>query len=183
MFSLLLTLAISTTGQYNVVKPFWTVPPEVKDMVFTQIQEDWVYRQRKNQIYYWQTVLPQHEADLLDTLNAEKASVRRFGLHFLREMGMDAVRLCTWGCNSKSGELREVCNKHLIRLYTCIYCEGNGKVWRKFENYNPYEVKCRGCNGSGSFYWYNRWDLASDNEVWTRRDVFGPTEPRKPEDE
>ncbi len=112
--SLLLTLSIAVCGQYNANKPFWHVPGEVRDTCFTLAQESWVYEQRKGFIYRWDSVLPQFEADLLDTLSSEKYSVRRMGLRILKDMGFGAARACTWGLM----ENRKTFGK--FALTTCI---------------------------------------------------------------
>lgn len=184
--SLLLAVSLSTPGQYSLIKPFWHVPAQVKDMAFNQIQIDWIYQQRKNSIYRWESVLPQEDADLLDALNAEKSSVRRFARRHLKKMGFDAVVLCSWGIKAKSAELQEVCSNHLYSLYKCSYCDGTGFIERDDGQFRDRRF-CRGCTQTsscqgGSFYWYEKYHLTEQNQ-WTLRDIFGPTEPRKPEDE
>jgi hypothetical protein len=171
--SLLLTL--SMLGQYNSTKLFWTVPPHIKDAVFIQIQENWVFQQRKSAIYQWSSVLCQEDADLLDTLDAEKMSVRRHGRLCLKKMGFGAIKLCSWGLNAKSKELQQVCSNHFISLLKCTYCKGSGRVTRVIENYTPYEVACQGCKSSGSFFWYHKYNFDTGGEDWTLRDIFAPT--------
>lgn len=177
--SIILAASLSMTGQYRVVKTFWTVPPEVKDMAFTQIQVDWVYQQRKNAIYSWESVLPQEEADLLDALVAEKFSVRRFARRHLNKMGFKAASLCAWGMNAKSDELRQVCSTHLYSLYTCTYCNGSGMIDLDDGN-TRYVSFCRGCRentsckNGGSFYWYEKYHPVDPNR-WMLRNLFGRT--------
>lgn len=184
--SLLLTL--SMLGQYGHIKPFWTVPPEVKDMAFNQIQIDWVYQQRKNAVYKWESVLSQEDADLLDALDAEKFSIRRFARRHLKKMGFDAVTACSWGMNSKSAELREVCSNHLFSLYRCTYCNGTGMIERQNGQSFRYNVFCQGCtqNSScqygGNFYCYEKYDPEKPNTL-EYRDLFAPTVPREKDED
>mgnify|MGYP001558961581 CR=1 FL=1 len=179
--SLLLTL--SMIGQYNVVKPFWPVPAEVKNMAFEQVQEEWIFQTKRGPLYRWDDVMSRDEADLLAILDAEKVAFRRFGHRYIKEMGFKASKLCAWGVNAKSAELKEACNNHLVYLYRCTYCNGTGKVRKKIAGYNEYDIICNGCKESGSFFWYMRYNLVEGEYEWAQRDIFGPTEKREMESE
>lgn len=174
--SLLLTL--SMLGQYNANKPFWHVPGEVRDLCFTYAQESWVYEQKKGFIYRWDDVLPQFEADLLDTLSSEKYSVRRMGLRILKDMDFDAVRACTWGINGKSENLREICSNHLYYLMRCSYCKGTGNVTiPASRDYREYNVVCNGCKGSKTFYQHDKYNNNTGEYELVRRNLFAKTIP------
>lgn len=179
--SLLLTLSmlgqVEHVSRYGPNRPFWTVPDHIKNAAFVQIQEDWVFQQHKNLIYRWDSVLHNEEADLLSILDSNVFAHRRFAQRYLDAMGFDAIRLCAWGMNAKSGELRTVCINRFNALFKCTYCNGSGKVMRQLQNYNPYSVVCDGCKQSGSFLWYMRYNQETDVDELIVRDIFGKTKP------
>jgi hypothetical protein len=177
--SLLLTLSLLGQNSVDVNKMFWTVPPHIKDMVMTNIQEDWVFQQRKGFIYNWGNVLNEEDAEIIAMLDSKEYICRKHAYRHLKEMGVDSIKICSWGMNAKSAELREISALHMKILFKCTYCKGTGRVTKVFESYRPYDIPCRGCKESGNFLWFMDYDRKEQEYKWALRDIFGPTTPRE----
>lgn len=168
---LLLTFSLSLTGQYSGSPPFKPLPTEIKDLAFAHTQEEWVYQCNPHKIVDWHSVVKQDDADLMEIIDADKMSYRRFGRKRLREMGRAGLAISVWGSHAKSKELSLVCAGNLYNLYRCTFCDGIGSL-TAIRNGFKYITPCdEGCKRSGNFLWYEKYNYDTGNMDFVERDL------------